>query len=286
MSRPPLSHQIAALAIWHNGGVPNTHDGATADSGAATADDSAGAIAATRREGEAHGIPGIRARNRAAIEAEILTTARHHLGRQGASSLSLRAIARDLGMASSAIYRYVDHRDELLTRLIVAAYDSLGDAVETAHDAVPPQDLRARWDAAATAVLTWGRTHPHEYALVHGSPVPDYDAPTERTTAAGTRVQQVLLRLAIDSQRVGRLPRRPSVTSDIARSSASAWLEDEFFAGTDLEPETLTAAFAAWTLLIGTVSSLVFGQLGPVPDEDAHARAMFDVAGSLVLGDE
>src|SRR6476620_10193015 len=75
---------------------------------------------------------GIRARNRAAIEEEILEIGWRHLARDGAAALSLRAIARDLGMVSSALYRYVASRDELLTLLIVAAFNSLGDAVEQA----------------------------------------------------------------------------------------------------------------------------------------------------------
>ena len=57
--------------------------------------------------------------------------------RDGAAALSLRAVARDLGMVSSGIYRYVDSRDELLTRLIVDSYSSLAGAVRAAHDARP-----------------------------------------------------------------------------------------------------------------------------------------------------
>ena len=70
-------------------------------------------------------VAGIRARNRAAIEGEILRVGREHLASHGAAGLSLRAVARDLGMASSAVYRYVASRDELLTRLIVTAYDAM-----------------------------------------------------------------------------------------------------------------------------------------------------------------
>ena len=67
-----------------------------------------------------------RERARAEITAEILDTAREHLGRDGAAALSLRAVARDLGMVSSAVYRYVPNRDALLTMLIIDAYDGLG----------------------------------------------------------------------------------------------------------------------------------------------------------------
>ena len=75
---------------------------------------------------------GIRERNRAAIEAAIIERGRAQLAEVGAAALSLRAIARDLGMVSSAVYRYVANRDDLLTLLIVAVYDDLGDAVDAA----------------------------------------------------------------------------------------------------------------------------------------------------------
>lgn len=78
-----------------------------------------------------------RERARTEITREILQTGREHLARDGAAALSLRAVARDLGMASSAVYRYVPNRDALLTMLIIAAYDSLGEAVEKAEAAVP-----------------------------------------------------------------------------------------------------------------------------------------------------
>src|SRR6478735_9140520 len=84
---------------------------------------------------------GKRARNRLAVEADILRVARRHLASEGAAALSLRAVARDLGMVSSGIYRYVESRDELLTRLIIDSYWSLAAAVRAAHDTVAREDL-------------------------------------------------------------------------------------------------------------------------------------------------
>src|SRR5580765_1291202 len=82
-----------------------------------------------------------RERTRAEITREILDVARRHLSTKGASELSLRAIARDLGVASSAVYRYVASRDELLTRLIVGAYDSLGVVAENEDHALARDDF-------------------------------------------------------------------------------------------------------------------------------------------------
>src|SRR5215472_1888721 len=88
-----------------------------------------------------------RERARAEITAEILDAGRRHLAREGAAGLSLRAIARDLGMASSAVYRYVASRDDLLTRLIIDAYDMLGGAAESREAAADRADLSGRWTA-------------------------------------------------------------------------------------------------------------------------------------------
>ena len=75
-------------------------------------------------------IKGARERARAEITTEITAEARRQLAVEGPTGLSLRAVARELGMVSSGIYRYVASRDELLTMLIIEAYDALGATVE------------------------------------------------------------------------------------------------------------------------------------------------------------
>lgn len=231
---------------------------------------------------------GIRARNRAAMEAEILRVAGEELARHGAAALSLRAVAREMGMASSAIYRYVRDRDDLLTTLIVAAYTSLGDTVEAAHDAVEPSDLDGRWRAVGTALRDWALGHPHEYALLYGSPVPDYRAPADRTNEPGTRVQALLVRLLADARQAGRLSEAPTAfapaSTPLAASAAGPILDDPFFAQAGLDAPTVMAGLAAWTLLLGTVTTELFEQLGDtVRDKDAYFGYMLELAGRLVL---
>jgi AcrR family transcriptional regulator len=234
---------------------------------------------------------GIRARNRAAIEEEILEIGRAHLARDGAAALSLRAIARDLGMVSSALYRYVANRDDLLTLLIVAAFTSLGDAVDQAHAQAPADDLTARWQAVGHAIRGWALAHPHEYALVYGSPVPDYQAPAEQTSGPGTRVLQVLLALLADATRTGELARdgfTTHLTEDLtpaAQAAVGTTLDDAFFAGSGIDADTLMAGLAAWSLLMGTISAEVFGQLGAdtLTDPDASFGYLLEVARRLVL---
>src|SRR5215470_10195637 len=140
-----------------------------------------------------------RQRARAELTREIKEAARRQLAETGAPQLSLRAVARELGMVSSALYRYFPSRDDLLTALIIDAYDSLGEAAEAAAaEANGTGGPRSGWRAVCHAVRDWARANPHEYALIYGSPVPGYRAPRD-TVAPAARVPLVLGQLVRDS---------------------------------------------------------------------------------------
>jgi AcrR family transcriptional regulator len=209
--------------------------------------------------------------------------ARQHLATAGAAGLSLRAIARELGMVSSGIYRYVESRDELLTRLIVDAYTSLATEVQDAHAAVAGTDLDARWEAIGHALRHWARAHPHDFALIYGSPVPDYHAPPERTGPSGTAVLGLLARLAADAEAAGRLA--PVGDPAGAARAVASLATDAMLADLALSPAGLLAGLSAWTLLLGTVTSEVFEQLGgdTFADPDQYFTVMLATAGRLLL---
>src|SRR4051812_747357 len=146
-----------------------------------------------------------RQRARAELTREIKEAARRQLAETGAPQLSLRAVARELGMVSSALYRYFPSRDELLTALIIDAYNAMGEAAERADAAVPDRtDGPARWRAVATALRSWSLDRPHEYALIYGSPVPGYAAPGD-TVGPASRPVQVLGAILADAKAAGRL---------------------------------------------------------------------------------
>ncbi len=231
---------------------------------------------------------GIRARNRAAIETEILDVARTHLATHGAAALSLRAIARDVGMVSSALYRYVASRDDLLTLLIIRAYTELADAAQSAHDAVPLDDLVGRHTAICRAVRCWAVANPHDWALLYGSPVPDYDAPGDRTGEPGTRVVLLLSALLAEAGRVGALSERATDTGveAVARAEQAVGplLLDPALAGLELSATTLLTGIQSWTLLVGIVSAEVFEQFGSELAWDAVFESTVQTMGDLVLG--
>lgn len=192
---------------------------------------------------------------------DIVRIGRSHLVTDGAAALSLRAVARDLGVVSSAVYRYVASRDELLTLLVVDGYDELGDAVDAALLKVDPADHADRMFAIGRTVRAWALREPATYALLYGSPVPGYAAPAERTTEAGTRVIRRLVEVWEDAWVAGsvELPDEPVVPRRLSRDVARVRREMGLTA-----PDALIArGMLAWAALFGCVSFEVFGQYGP-----------------------
>ena len=214
-----------------------------------------------------------RERTRAEITRQILGAARRHLATEGASGLSLRAIARELGASSSAVYRYVASRDDLLTMLIVAAYDALGAAAETAEAAVARDDLGGRWSAACGAVRAWALANPNEYALIYGTPVPGYTAPPA-TIAPAARVSSVLLGI-LAAAAAG--PPTPAIAADgLPPGARTALAPARSTAGPGVPDALLQRGLMAWAALFGTVSFELFGQLhGLVGDQPDDREAFF-----------
>ncbi len=212
--------------------------------------------------------PGARARVRAELTREIADVARRHLASDGAAALSLRAVARELGMASSAVYRYFPSRDDLLTTLIVDAYDALGDAAERADAACPRDDLRGRWRATCRASREWAVAHPHEYALVYGSPVPGYAAP-ETTIGPAVRVGELLCAVVARGVATGAI--------DAGQEAPDAVLYPGIAERMGLPPASPVAeqAIFAWTALFGMIGFELFGHTHKVVDDHA---AFFDAA--------
>jgi AcrR family transcriptional regulator len=202
----------------------------------------------------------VRAQARATMIDEIKAAARKHLGTDGAN-LALRAVARDMGMVPSALYRYFPSRDDLLTALIVDGYNALGAAVEQADAAVPRADLRERWLRTCGAVRAWALRHPAEYALLFGSPVPGYVAPPDTIAAAG-RTPLVLIGLLRDGAAAGVLAARPEHALPPAVAPDLVALCRDNFPG--LPPELLGRGMAGWVHLFGMVSFELFGQFNNV----------------------
>ena len=206
-------------------------------------------------------VPNARQRVRAAVTADIVAEARRQVAEVGAGALSLRAVARELGMASSAMYRYFASRDELLTALIVEAYDALGVVAEDAAEATAADKAFVRWQTVCRAIRRWAILHPHEYVLLYGSPVPGYQAP-QVTLAPASRVTLALAGLLRDAQASGELdafdgPLVPRALASDVRPVAEVALP-----GVPLP--TAVAGLLVWTQLFGQISFELFGRFAGI----------------------
>ena len=227
-----------------------------------------------------------RERARTELTREIKEEARRQLASSGADGLSLRAVARALGMVSSALYRYYPSRDDLLTALIIDAYDAAGEAAEQAIAAAAGETARTRWIAACRAVRAWARSNPHEYALIYGSPVPGYRAP-QATVSPAARIPLAFMSLLAAAAASGELASGQAADGSGAERAQSPVVDGELAAQAlaitaalavpEVPPDAVVRAVIAWTQLFGMISFELFGQfVGSFDPADAlfgHAAA-------------
>jgi AcrR family transcriptional regulator len=212
--------------------------------------------------------PTARDRARAELTDEIKTVARRHLAEQGSSALSLRAVAREVGMVSSAVYRYFPSRDDLLTALIVDAYNAVGAAAEDALLATRRRNAAARWVTVCEAIRTWALAHPHEYALIYGSPVPGYAAPAD-TIDPATRIARALLQIVVDGVANGEITEGESAS--VPRVVHTDFAALRTVAAPGVSDAVLSRTLLAWSQLLGGISLEMFGHLhNVIHDYDAY----------------
>ncbi|WP_040778255.1 TetR/AcrR family transcriptional regulator [Nocardia pneumoniae] len=210
--------------------------------------------------------PSLRARVRSEMTEEIKAAARRRLAMDGAN-LSLRGVARDLGIVASALYRYFPSRDDLLTALIMEAYQALADAAADADARISATDLRGRWLAVCSSVREWAVAHPTEYGLLYGNPVPGYDAP-EDTVAPAAAVVFRLVAIAQAGAKELTAPPLPTPLPAPVRADLRRLIERQ---SSDLPEEVLDRVFVAWTHLFGLLNFEIFGRL----DNTIEARAEY-----------
>lgn len=202
---------------------------------------------------------------RAAMLTAVLEVARRQLGEVGPSALSLRSIAREVGVVPSALYRYLPGRDAILTELIRTGYERLGTAVDGAEAEIARADLAGRWRTVWRTTRAWCVANPHEYALLYGTPLIGYAAPPD-TVVPATRVVVALARIALEgsADAAPSPPDRPDTAvaavlqEDVARVLAALpglGLEPP----DDVVPDTVLRVLEAWTLLFGAISFEIFG---------------------------
>ena len=201
-----------------------------------------------------------RARLRAETIAEIRAIALKLMAEGGPDAISLRAIAREMGMTAGAIYGYFPTRDDLITTLIRDVHTSLVDALEAARDTVPRDDPAGRILAWALAFREWALANPQGFRLIYGDPVPGYQIPEGGAAPeAEHRTCMGLTGLV-----AGAWPR----TERIRPTDAYDWTDFEEalvakvraeFPG--LPPAAIAEALRMWGRLHGLLSLEIYGHL-------------------------
>jgi len=212
---------------------------------------------------------GVREEQRAHQIETIKRVARELLATAGSEGLVLRAIAREMGQTSSALYRYFANRDELLTALIVDAYNDLGAVVERAEAKVDRNEYFERFAATGKAIRRWALAHPHEYALIFGTPIPNYQAPPE-TIVAASRVVLVLATIVNDLPRKQHVRRVGTLKASDLEPGIAAFL-------VGATPSQAGRALATWSSLFGLISFELFGHfVGSVKNRSAFFEASLE----------
>jgi AcrR family transcriptional regulator len=194
---------------------------------------------------------------------EIKEVARAHLREHGPAGISLRGIARDIGMTAPALYRYFGGLDDLLAAMIADYTNEMCDAMEAARDALPAEEVAHRLVVVTRAFRHWGLGHRPEFSLVFGAPVPGFSVPEEGgVQAAGARCGGIFLGLllALYRQRPFPIPADDQVPPELGRQLtdfATTWGAEEG----EVPLGLLRLYVAAWVRLYGLVAMEIFGQV-------------------------
>jgi AcrR family transcriptional regulator len=228
-------------------------------------------------------VPNRRARLRAQATSDIKTIAFKLMAEGGPDAISLRAIAREMGMTAGALYGYFPTRDALITTLMAEVYTSLVDSAEAARDSAPDNPA-SRLLAWAEAFRQWSLANPEGFRLIYGDPVPGYKPPDDSPALDAERRACIGLTLLVAATWPYAEPVQPTAGhhwSDfdsqlVARIRASA---------PALPPAGIALAMRIWGRLHGLVSLEIYGHLAPLTREPAklYRAEMLDLIRSLGL---
>jgi AcrR family transcriptional regulator len=228
-----------------------------------------------------------RDRLRAATKEEIIATARRLLVRDGPESVTLRAIAREMGMTAPGLYRYFSSHEELVRYLVAGIFTELaadiGAAIQGAAEGqsgLPEEEahkdrahITAEMAAACHAFRRWGLTHRPEFSLVFGVPLPGVDdgrgdiaseCALEFAGVYFTLFRKLWDAIAFPVADPSSLD--PGLVEQLERYKVAI--------GTDLPAGAVLAFLRCWMLLYGAVAMEVFGHLGFALEDPS---AMFDL---------
>jgi AcrR family transcriptional regulator len=210
---------------------------------------------------------------------QIKATARDQMTEKGTAGLSLRGIAREIGVTAPAIYNYFPTLDDLITTLITDAFRSIAAAMASAADAGDDGTAASRIFAAGIAYREWAVTNPIQFQLIYGNPIPNYSAPADITGPLARLPFEGLMRDFMRAYQSGELalPEQYIHLPDAVRADIQTYLEGIGFK----MPEPLVyAIMSSWSHIHGIVMLELFDHITPIlPHTGAFYR--HEMAGFL-----
>ncbi len=215
--------------------------------------------------------------------AAIKDVAHRQMAEHGTAGLSLRGIARELGVTAPAIYNYFSRLDDLITALIVDAFVDLAEAMEAAEAGAPAGRCRPRATAMLEAYRRWAIEHPVDFQLIYGNPIPGYVAPAEITVPLARRPFMSVFRCfgeALASAELA-IPAEYAAVPPAMAEHLAAWKEQS---GIDMPDALVGLLMSGWARIHGMVMLELFQHIQPVVgDTGAFYRyeidALMDRAG-------
>ena len=213
--------------------------------------------------------PSRRDRLRAATSEEIIQTARRLLVDSGPEAVTLRAIAREMGMTAPGLYRYFDNHDELLRHVCANIFTELDsdihqaiEAADTPAGAANPEaaKLTLKMAAACQEFRRWALNHQAEFSLLFGVPLPGlddgrYDIADECAMAFAGTFFTLFLELWT------RVPFPVPDAADIDPGLRDQLGRYRDLLGSDIPVGAVLTFLRCWTVLYGAVAMEVFGHM-------------------------
>jgi AcrR family transcriptional regulator len=212
-----------------------------------------------------------RERVRAATIDEIKQAALNQIATEGAAALSIRGIARAIGMSPAGLYRYYEGLDALITELIADAYNDLADAVQAAT--TQPGEVRDRLRTGMIAYRQWSVDHPNRFLLIFGTPIPGYAAPAEGPTVrANRRIGEAFFAAIVEGWATGQIH-----LPDAGRQPEAGEVAFAAQVGPDFPAAWIAPFLGTWAAFHGMVTLEILHQLDWVyPDAEAFYRSEID----------
>jgi AcrR family transcriptional regulator len=177
------------------------------------------------------------------FRGRLCAVAERLFAERGLAAVTMRELARELGVSAMTPYRYFADKEAILAAVRARAFDAFAAALETA--ASRPGNAAERADAVGRAYLDFGFSQPHAYRLMFDLSQPD-DGRYPELDRAGQRARRTMT------------------------GYMEALVAGGFLAG---DPEMLGQIF--WAMVHGLVVLQLAGKLDPKPDfATLHRTAM------------